>query len=589
MTVDVANSSQADDLMSPRRRQESTSPIRRINGRRSDDSDSIQEGIWRRESGRGRSTEGQDAETSVRVRDADANDEPRRPRAASNGDVGFRLRQLPNHTGESIRNLNCEPIDRHASSPPVTNRGHRLQVPSFNGRSSLKAFLVKFHNYRQTYALDNDQSALFLQSLLTDDAERILNHVTPDSSLQDVLDLLNMYFAESDDSLQSRQQLKCLRQNRQQTLQQLYLEVNKLGSQGYSESDRQSHMYDELLRDSYISAINDRTIQMRLLEANLSNVHEAHKMALKLKTLYDSFPDDRRCMRTVQQDIDRGHNDSQQIELLQAKVDNMSRALQSLIHENRNVSSNATALAQPEVTNARQHLSRRDKPLEKKSRSCYFCHQTGHLQRNCPKRVDRNHAVTGQKPLQAAPIADNSQIREVATQRPACHCYFTGELITACRFHKRRCKSLDCKGRKRCQLQLVADTGAQISLLPMAYIKYAVGQVTPIHQVLTTAGDYQLVATQSGRVKMLIQGKTFLMDIAFSADISQGIARLPFLEQNDAVWCTRDKTLQLGPVKIPLMSESNTSRVRCVYLLEKKHASLLITWQMYPFAHLFLR
>jgi hypothetical protein len=123
---------------------------------------------------------------------------------------------------------------RANSSLPVSGRRTTmLQLPSYDGRSCLRTFLVKFRNYCDFYDLSDKAARSHLTQSLTDVAAQVLWSISPDASVGQLINKLKIRFGQGESKGHWRQTLRNRRQARNETLENLYLDIIRVSDLAY--------------------------------------------------------------------------------------------------------------------------------------------------------------------------------------------------------------------------------------------------------------------------------------------------------------------------------------------------------------------
>lgn len=440
---------------------------------------------------------------------------------------------------------------RHYSTPVTVNRGRvSLQLESYSGKTSFRSFLLKFENFCDFYNLSESESISYLKQSLSGNAIQILWKLHPQARLSDIITALRERFGEERSKEHYRQSLRTRRQQKSETLEQLFEDILRLSQLAFD--GEQSEVLDQLMTDSYIYAVSDEKIRQRLLELGPKNIYDAHNQALRLQSIFHTSDADKRNIRTVQTDSELAYQ--RRIQQLESQLTEMAASLKKLTLER-------DAQHQQGLPNAGKPQFTRD--ARRATRTCYLCNEIGHFLKNCPKR-GQNEQGRGEIARTQANIQEIDGIKPSGNQPSQ---YLDAILLSPSNGRKFK-KHTDGSRplHKDTPIRLTLDSGADFSVWPIKYRTYGWGRPQPIDVKLYAANGEILTVDSQATVYFEIGGKRFHAKVIFSNDVESPIMSLPWLQENRAKWCMAENIITLNDVTVKLTNSSSQPQVRRVVI-----------------------
>jgi regulator of replication initiation timing len=138
----------------------------------------------------------------------------------------------------------------------------------------LREYLIKFENFREFYELDDIEATMYLKQNLVGRAAEVLSCLHRNSSLENIIAELRKRFTREDHEAFYRQAFRSRRQGKQESLQNLYLDLLHTCSQAYP--GQTGPVIERLLADTYVDALYDQRLKRKLLQIGPSTISEAH-------------------------------------------------------------------------------------------------------------------------------------------------------------------------------------------------------------------------------------------------------------------------------------------------------------------------
>ena len=168
-----------------------------------------------------------------------------------------------------------------------------------------------------------------------------------------------------------RTQLKTRQRKSNESLPELAQSIRRLVSRAYPEATLS--LRDILSKDSFIEALNDSEIRLRLKQSKPSNLEETVKLAIELEA-FQTSENERRSKKYVRlTQTEEGLNQTALLEKIAKQLEKLT-----LVNKDKN-----EPKAQSEAS-GKNKSQKSDTPIKRDIR-CYKCQEYGHIQWYCPK------------------------------------------------------------------------------------------------------------------------------------------------------------------------------------------------------------
>ena len=458
----------------------------------------------------------------------------------------------------------CARPIRFQSSPPILNRRPaQLPIPTFNGRTSFKTFIVKFMDASKFHGWNQEEQALFLRNALVQDAEAALIDMPSDCTTQEIINILKVRYDSQSDSERYRNELRVLKQGRSETIQQLYTRTLDLKAKAFV-TDSNHPLVDMMCCDCFIAALVNHQIKTRILEQNVKTLTEAFTLALRLENIYSNTNADRRDIRNLNA-ADEGSRESRgQIRSLERQLSELKVQLSKALNRKpieeqqfgylgpapSNFASQNTQVCRPAVTNNTSVAAAENWPTNRnrdtyqaRGRQCFECGSFQHLKRNCPSIVQDK----------ASGKNDNNRLLEIKLEPLGNHAYLP---VVAYR------------GSRRIPISMLLDSGSNANILTEKFTSLCKSHVRPSNTAVTSATGQQLCIVGEADLSFEVDGIKYCERFLISPSVSDCILSIKFLQKNAIVWHFDRNVVVAQGREISLKQVSEKACVRKICAVE---------------------
>ena len=173
-----------------------------------------------------------------------------------------------------------EPQSLNKRADPAEGRS----LGTFNGRTDLDTFLVRFEKCRRYFGWSQNERTFHLMNALTESAEPILKEVGPAGTLERILELLQDRFGNKSSFEKCHSDLQNRRRGRSESLQDLYLDLCRLRALASSDASEEKFP-EKYFRNIFVDALNDREFRRAVLVQNPGTMEEAYRVAVQLEAI----------------------------------------------------------------------------------------------------------------------------------------------------------------------------------------------------------------------------------------------------------------------------------------------------------------
>ena len=167
-----------------------------------------------------------------------------------------------------------------ATGPRFTRK--EMLLENYDGTTSLAVFLGKFENCSEHNGWSEDERVRHLINALRGTAAQLAPLKTRlGLSSAQLIEKLTVRYGTEDQMATHRAKFHSCKRQKGQTLQGLYLEVSRLGGLAYPGEG--SVVFDAVSVDTFINALNDAPLELRLRDKEPKSLEEAYRMAERLE------------------------------------------------------------------------------------------------------------------------------------------------------------------------------------------------------------------------------------------------------------------------------------------------------------------
>ena len=180
---------------------------------------------------------------------------------------------------ERVRNMN-EEIQMLKSGNDKPKASNYVKAPKYNGTSSILSFLKQFEICAEHNAWSEREKVVRLQCALEGQSSQVLwdfNSVESFTHGQ-LKEQLILRYGSPGQTEAHRAELRNLKQKRGEALSTLMQNVRKLMVLAYPGPT--TPMHDKIAKDSFISALGDRVLALKVLEKGVVDLDAAYQHAV---------------------------------------------------------------------------------------------------------------------------------------------------------------------------------------------------------------------------------------------------------------------------------------------------------------------
>ena len=436
---------------------------------------------------------------------------------------------------------------------------------TFDGRTDLDAFLVRFRACSRNFKWTETEKVFYLMNALTDRAEPIVKEVGSDGTLEDVMKLLQSRFGNRCKQEKFRNKLKNRRRGPDESLQDFYLDLCRLRANAY-DNDPNEKFPEIFFRDIFVDALGDRELRRAILIQEPVTMEAAYNVAMKLEAIdaYQTpFRDGIRDKQKVRK-LDQEFGDP--VEFLKvtetqtqvvgnkrlAELEEFVRAQNAVINEMRQINESLRYESSQTIPRPMQNPgfeefsdqtygggtvnNYRDSSVPSRTveddrsagpsqrRRCFNCDGYGHFSRYCKKPRRRDENLTSPR---------NGGSR--SEKNPARRCGSVPGTVEDNNLSSkvRREAHLEVKlGDKR--ILALLDSGCEQSVIGRNLIRHV--PLEPTRQKLSTADGTEIPLLGEITIEFSVFGFHTECRVVVSDVITELILGIDWLQKNQCVW-----------------------------------------------------
>ena len=450
---------------------------------------------------------------------------------------------------------------RESSSPEKRgNPAEGRSLGTFNGRTDLDTFLVRFEKCGKHFGWSKSEKVFHLMNALTDSAEPIVKEVGPDGTLETILELLQGRFGNQLRLEKFHADLRNRKRGRNEPLQELYLDLCRLRALASGDSSDEKFP-EKYFKNIFVDALNDREFRRAVLVQNPGTMEEAYRVATQLEAI-DAYntpvPDSSHVKPRVRQLDCRTENSRSSVPIVE-QGEAMARRLEELESEVQNLRANAQRQAswfpnepsnrpvRPSVQDpafkmtsgstrdgSAAHsthennvpIGRGKQAVRQGPRSCFNCGGIGHFSRDCkkPKYFEIPKSRETQVSRPDGYPGKNDQV-------PGTSSGTMNGLSTPSKI--RREAYLEVKLGTRRILALL-DSGCEQSVIGRNLIKKV--PLEPTSEKLSTADGTNIPLLGETTIEFSVSDCTTSCRVVVTDAITELILGIEWLQRNQCVW-----------------------------------------------------
>ena len=227
----------------------------------------------------------------------------------------------------------------------------------------------------------------FLKMSLIGESNSILKDVSDNITYTELETKLKQRYGCLDQVEAYRVQLKARRRKKNETLSELMMDIRRLFALAYPGPS--SYMSDIAAKDSFIDALDDKELMIRVMEREPKNLEEAYKIAERMelysKRIDNSDRTENETKAKIKVRVARAKDDSN-IKMLMENQKAMQHQITSLIQlmqqQNKQSQQQSLETQKKEVVKSETVSKPSDRPVV----NCFGCGKEGHIRSRCRKK-----------------------------------------------------------------------------------------------------------------------------------------------------------------------------------------------------------
>jgi hypothetical protein len=452
-----------------------------------------------------------------------------------------------------------------------------IKPDKFSASTPIEAYISHFETVAEYNCWSLRDKVAHLKSSLVGDAAQLLWDGGDHSAItyDELISKLKSRFGSIDHRERFACQLRSLRRQQGQTLQQLYNEVRRLLALAYPDAMKSS-LGEIIARDAFLSSLNDRELEIKVRDREPVDLDSAFRAAMRIETYLRPAE----VSRPLEGDVDRergvrayrdrqGGQHARQVKEPSVTQPDATAAVLCELRDQLTQSRKAQEELSREIGRVRllaecRAETRQDVPDERRNQpgqrndapaaagrparswgACFACGDSSHFARNCPTRRRRD--------------AEQEKLANDGNKEP------DGggrvRMLSSDRLDKAAYLRLLVYGE---WVDCLLDTGSEVCLFPGKYAAKA--GVTPGRHKLYAANGTEIGVAGEVVVEAAASSLTFKIGGLCSNNVSEIILGLNFLKAQGAVWDFKSGTVLLNSVLFELRARDTAGMCRRIIL-----------------------
>ena len=453
-------------------------------------------------------------------------------------------------TGVGLRRLNDPENRLGTSSHKSESKACYVKPPKYDGKSCIESHLTQFRIAATRNRWNEGDKVDFLKMSLTGEANNILRDITDDITYEELETKLKQRYGSLDQVEAYRVQLKARRRKKNETLSELMMDIRRLFSLAYPGPS--NYMTDLAAKDSFVDALDDKELMIRVMEREPKNLEEAFKIAERME-LYSKRIDV--TDRTENETRTRGKvraataKEDGNIKLLMENQKAMQHQITSLIQlmQQQNKSSQQVVENQKRADAKTETTTKsNDRPVI----NCFGCGKEGHIKPRCPERSNGNFGFNKRRTYNEprSPPTNGEENNETSSVRKIGQTLYVKMRIGE--------KTHNC----------LIDTGSEVNLIPHADVQEHM--VAPSSKVLEAANGTKIGVLGEINVEVKVAGSSIPTKFIVSDQLGEIIIGVQWLQDNKcSIWFPQS-IMTIGDIKVPLLKKVTNNRCNRIILQE---------------------
>ena len=171
-----------------------------------------------------------------------------------------------------------------SSSYRSGNKSCYVKSPKYDGKSCIESHLTQFRIVASRNKWNESEKVDFLKMSLIGEANSILRDLKDDITYAELEAKLKQRYGSLDQVEAYRVQLKARRRRRNETLSELMMDIRRLSALAYPGPS--NYMTNLVAKDSFIDALDEKDLMIRVMEREPKNLEEAFKIAERMELYF---------------------------------------------------------------------------------------------------------------------------------------------------------------------------------------------------------------------------------------------------------------------------------------------------------------